>query len=57
MKGKYIGNSTISLEKGTIYEIIDINQNMCRVIDEDGVDEKEELQEYLYPKMLFEIIN
>ena len=50
MKVKYIGESgSLSLTKGTIYEVIGVEKDWYRVIDEEDED-------YLYPPGAFEII-
>ena len=57
MKVKYLGESDpISLIKNKIYECLGAEQDFYRVIDEEGYDEDEEIQGYLYPKRFFEIV-
>lgn len=53
---KYIGDNCASLLKNKIYVCVGEENNQYRVIDEDGYDEDEEIQGYLYPKRFFEII-
>ncbi len=57
MKVKFIGTfDTVSLIYGKIYDVIDIEHGMYRIIDEEGYDEDEEIQGYLYPPELFEVV-
>jgi len=57
MKVKYIGESDpCSLIFGKIYDCIGVENGSYRVIDEEGSDETEELQGYLYPPDLFEVV-
>ena len=57
MKVKYLGESDpISLIKNKIYECLGAEQDCYRVIDEEGYDDDEEIQGYLYPKRFFEIV-
>ena len=49
MKVKYISETDISLTNGQIYEVIAIEQNYYRIVDNTGED-------YLYPPEEFEII-
>lgn len=57
MKVKFIGESDPCIMlNGKIYECLGIEQGQYRVIDEEGIDEDEELQGYLYPPNLFEIV-
>lgn len=57
MKVKYIGESEpLVLLNGKVYECLGEEDGHYRVIDEEGADEDEELQGYLYPKRLFEIV-
>ena len=57
MKVKYLGESDpISLIKNKIYECLGEEKDCYRVIDEEGYDEDEEIQGYLYPKRFFEIV-
>ncbi len=58
MKLKYIGESDpCSLIYGKEYECLGEEQDYYRVVDEEGMDEDEEIQGYLYPKKFFEVIN
>lgn len=57
MKVRYLGESDpVVLLNGKIYEVLSIECGDYRIIDEEGYDEDEELQGYLYPPYLFEII-
>lgn len=50
----YIGESDpICLINGKEYECLGEENGLFRVIDEEGVDEDEEIQGYLYEKHLF----
>ena len=55
MRLKYIGESdSCSLIFGKVYECLGEESGLYRIIDEEGVDDTEELQGYLYEKHLFE---
>ena len=57
MRVKYIGESEpLMLINGKIYECLGIEEGWYRVIDEEGYDENEEIQGYLYPKHFFEVV-
>lgn len=57
MKVKYIGESDpVCLIHGKVYECLGEEENEYRVIDEEGYDDEEEIQGYLYPKRFFEVI-
>lgn len=57
MKVKYIGETDpVCLIKGKVYECLGEEENEYRIIDEEGYDEDEEIQGYLYPKRFFEIV-
>ena len=45
-----------SLIKGKIYDVLSIENGMYRIIDEEGYDEDEEIQGYLYFPEDFEIV-
>ncbi len=49
MKIKYIGESCVSLSNGTIYEVISIEEEWYRIVDDTDED-------YLFPPELFEIV-
>lgn len=49
MKIKYIGESCVSLSNGTIYEVISIEKEWYRIVDDTDED-------YLFPPELFEIV-
>ena len=49
MKIKYIGESNISLTNGKIYEVISIEREWYRIIDDTEED-------YLFPPEEFEIV-
>lgn len=58
IKLKYIGASNpVSLINGKIYECIGEEEGEYRVIDEEGYDETQEIQGYLYPKRFFEVVD
>ena len=58
IKLKYIGASDpVSLINGKIYECIGEEEGEYRVIDEEGYDETQEIQGYLYPKRFFEVVD
>jgi len=58
MKVKYIGESDpICLINGKIYECLGEEEGEYRVIDEEGYDDNQEIQGYLYPKRFFEIVS
>ncbi len=58
IKLKYIGVSNpISLINGKIYECIGEEEGEYRVIDEEGYDETQDIQGYLYPKRFFEVVD
>jgi len=51
MKIKFIGEtSLLVLTNGEVYDVISIEKDWFRIVDDSGVD-------YLYPPNLFEIIN
>lgn len=57
MKVKYIGKTDpCSLINGKIYECIGVENGWFRVIDEEGIDEEEDVQGYLYDQHLFEVV-
>lgn len=57
MRVRYIGKSDpCCLINGKIYECLGEEGGYLRIIDEEGVDEDEELQGYLYEKQFFEIV-
>lgn len=57
MKVKFIGKSDpCILINGKIYECLGEENDFYRVIDEEGYDEDEELQGYLYDKSLFVVV-
>ena len=45
-----------SLIKGKIYDVTGEELGWYRIIDEDGIDEDESIQGYLYPPELFELV-
>ena len=56
-KVKYIGESNSGcLRKGKIYDCLGEEHGEYRIVDEEGYDEGEEIQGYLYPKKFFEIV-
>ncbi|MBQ8177245.1 MAG: hypothetical protein IJ035_09470 [Oscillospiraceae bacterium] len=57
MKVKYIGDYyEVSLIKGKVYDVVAIENGLYRIIDEEGYDEDEEIQGYLYPPEDFEVV-
>lgn len=58
MKVRYIDDyyDHGSLIKGKIYDVLSIENGMYRIIDEEGYDEDEEIQGYLYFPEDFEIV-
>jgi hypothetical protein len=57
MKVKFLGESDpCVMINGKIYECLGEEHDCYRVIDEEGFDEDEELQGYLYPKEMFEVV-
>lgn len=57
MKVKYQGESDpVALINGKIYKCLGVEEDSYRVIDEEGYDEEEEIQGYLYPKRFFEVV-
>ena len=56
MKVKYIGESDpLVLINDKIYECLG-EEDSYRIIDEEGYNDEEEIQGYLYPKRFFEVI-
>ena len=50
MKVKYIGETSfLSLTNGQVYEVIAIEKNLYRIVDDSGED-------YLYPPEIFELV-
>lgn len=57
-KVKYIGETDPTcLIYGKIYDCLGEENGEYRIIDEEGVDEDQEIQGYLYPKRFFETIH
>ncbi len=57
MKVKFLGGfDTVSLIEGKIYDVISIEHGSYRIIDEEGYDDDEEIQGYLYLPKFFEIV-
>ena len=57
MKVKYIGESDpLVLINDKIYECLGEEEDSYRIIDEEGYNDEEEIQGYLYPKRFFEVI-
>ncbi|MEA4972930.1 hypothetical protein SDC9_155560 [bioreactor metagenome] len=57
MKAKFIGKTDpVALINGKIYDVLSIEKDWYRIVDEEGLDDDEELQGYLYPKECFEIV-
>lgn len=58
MKVKYIGKSDpCCLINGQTYECLGEENGLFRIIDEEGIEDDEEIQGYLYPKEYFEILS
>lgn len=58
MRVKYIGpTDPCCLVNGKEYECLGEDSDLFRVIDEEGTDENETLQGYLYEKHLFIIVS
>ncbi len=57
MKVRYIGESDpIALLNGKVYDVLSVEQGWYRIVDEEGEDDEQELQGYLYPPQAFEIV-
>lgn len=57
MKVKFLGETDpISLINGKEYEVVAVEDGWYRIIDEEGYDEDEEIQGYLYPPEIFEVV-
>ena len=57
MKVKFIGKSDPCIMlNGKVYECLSIESEYYRVIDEEGIDEDDELQGYLFSKELYDIV-
>lgn len=57
MKVKFLGESDpVIMINGKVYESLGIEGDCYRVIDEEGYDEDEKLQGYLYPMSMFEVV-
>lgn len=57
MKVKFLGQTGVTtLINGKVYEVIGIENDWYRIIDEDGDDDDSDLPGYLYPPELFEIV-
>lgn len=57
MKVRYIGDYYVaSLIKGKVYDVLAVESGMYRIIDEEGYDEDEEIQGYLFWPDDFEIV-
>lgn len=55
MKVRYIGKiDPVCMIHGKKYECIGEEYDSYRIIDEEGIDENQEIQGYLYPKRFFE---
>lgn len=58
MKFRYLGKSNpVCLIKGKVYECLGEENGEYRIVDEEGYDDTQDLQGYLYPKTFFEVIN
>lgn len=56
-KVKYIGETDpVCLIKDKIYDCLGEEYGEYRIIDEEGYDETQKIQGYLYPKRFFEIV-
>lgn len=57
MKVKYIGETDeCCLIQNKVYDCLGEEKGLLRVIDEEGIDEDEDVQGYLYSPELFEIL-
>lgn len=57
MKVRYKGETDpCCLINGKVYECLGEENGYYRIIDEEGYDEDEEVQGYLYPPESFEIV-
>lgn len=58
MKVRYIDDyyDGVSLIKGKVYDVLAVENGMYRIIDEEGYDEDEEVQGYLFWPEDFEIV-
>ncbi len=57
MKVRYIGDYYVaSLIKGKVYDVLAVEDGMYRIIDEEGYDEDEEIQGYLFWPEDFEVV-
>lgn len=62
MKVKFIGGSYINGEQpahlitGKVYDVLSVEQEWYRIIDEDPDDYDTECPGYLYPPRLFEVV-
>ena len=58
MTVKFLGKTSVTgLIHGKMYEVLSVERDWYRIIDEEGIDENEELQGYLYPPGAFEIVS
>lgn len=57
MKVKFMGKTDpVALIHGKVYDVLSVEGDWYRIVDEEGIDEDEELQGYLYPPECFEIV-
>lgn len=57
MRVRYCGKTdSLMLINGKIYDVVGVEKDWYRIIDELGVDEDDDLPGYLYPPGLFEIV-
>ena len=58
MKVRYTGDyyDGVSLIKGKVYDVLAVESGMYRIIDEEGYDEDEKIQGYLFWPDDFEIV-
>ncbi len=57
MKVKFLGQTGIAtLIHGKIYDVLSVEQDWYRIMDEDQDDDDAEVPGYLYPPALFEIV-
>ena len=57
MKVKFLGETGAStLIRGKVYDVIGVEKEWYRIIDEDGADDDDDIPGYLYPPELFEIV-
>lgn len=57
MRVRYLGETDpLALINNKVYDVLAVEKGWYRIIDEEGYDENQELQGYLYPPEVFEVI-